>query len=100
MKKDENMLVEQLAVYIVAVVAATVIFVVVVTRHVNVNLALLVQAIPAILAAVAAIQRSMAGTSSQKDVAAKIIDLADRTRANSAAAMPPTDPSAPAEKQS
>ncbi len=93
------MLVEQLAVYIVAVVAATVIFVVVVTRHVNVNLALLVQAVPAILAAVAAIQRSMVGTSAQKDTAATIIDLADRTRANSAAATPATDPSAPAEKK-
>ena len=87
------MLVEQLAVYIVAVVAATVIFVVVVTRHVNVNLALLVQAVPAILAAVAAIQRAMADSQTSKETAATIIDLADRARANSAAAAPVEDPS-------
>ena len=90
------MLVEQLAVYIVAVVAATVVFIVVVTKHVNVNIGLLVQAVPAILAAVAAIQRSMVGTTAQKATAATIIDLADRTRANASGATPPVDPPASA----
>lgn len=89
------MLVEQLAVYIVAVVAATVVFVVVVTKHVNVNIALLVQALPAIISALAAIQRSMSATTPQHEAASKIIDLADRTRALSETLPTQSDPAPP-----